>query len=725
MNRYSRIFFSNYFNLHMKTLMLVFLIITLTNQSITAQIQIKTDSLKSELAKSTEDSIKYKLYGQIIEKYLVFNPDSAINYASEYYTLAESNKDIKNQIQGFIHKGRALYTKGENNEALDTFRKALELINNSGEKRTLPEVYAFLADIYAEIGDYVRAVEYYQKALTIFEKNDNTKGIARCNNNLGIVYYFQKDYKKALEFYKKALELGKKVEKQQGIISSLVNIGIIHFNLEEYDKALEYYDNALNKAKEQNKPQMFPNIYNNYGNLYLKTGDYSKAINYLERSLEICEKQGLKIGIVMNYTSLSKTYLKKKDFKKAIHFAKKAYNIAKQINEREIIKETSHVLSEAYKNLGNYRKAYEFHVHFKTESDNLLNQERTKNITALEYEYKYEKEKQKQKLENEKKEAIHREEIKRQKIIRNSFVGGFTLMIFLSFFIYRSYRIKNRLNIELKKKNDQISNQKEEITSQRDELALQKKEITDSINYAQKIQQAVLPSEKLLSSFFSDYFILMKPYGIVSGDFYWVKKIDNYLIIVVADCTGHGVPGAFMSMLGIAYLNEIIRSQEIKKASGILEILREDIKNSLGQGGSSNEARDGMDLALCLINMENLKAQYAGAYNPLYLFRKGKFKEYKATKSPIGVSNKEKPFENNEIQFYPDDTIYMFTDGYTDQIGGEKKKKFMVSNFKNLLMENHLKPMKQQKKILNDTIEKWKGKKDQLDDIMVLGIKIP
>ena len=275
----------------------------------------------------------------------------------------------------------------------------------------------------------------------------------------------------------------------------------------------------------------------------------------------------------------------------------------------------------------------------------------------------------------------------------------------------------------------------EEVRKRTIKIEKQKKEITDSIIYAKRIQSAALPPEELIQQLLPEHFVLFKPRDIVSGDFYWMKQINKYTVITAADCTGHGVPGAFMSMLGMALLNEIVRDKSVTHANQVLNKLRAEIKLALRQTGKEGEAKDGMDIALCVIDKENMILQYAGAYNPLYLFRKISDKleliETKADKMPIGIHMKEKPFTNHEIDIKENDIIYIFSDGFIDQFGGcddEKTKiggvKFKSKRFKKLLEDINDKKMSDQKEILNTTIEKWKGNNDQIDDILVIGIKI-
>jgi serine phosphatase RsbU (regulator of sigma subunit) len=276
----------------------------------------------------------------------------------------------------------------------------------------------------------------------------------------------------------------------------------------------------------------------------------------------------------------------------------------------------------------------------------------------------------------------------------------------------------------------QIEQKNEQITKQRDQIAIKKEEITDSINYAERIQTAVLPDVNLLKQFISHQFIIYKPKDIVSGDFYWFTSTDQYFIIAAADCTGHGVPGAFMSMLGVTLLNEIVVNKNITDASGILNELRLGIKKSLRQEGQFNEQKDGMDIALCVINHDKKSLQYAGANNPLYLIRKDEsskeyqFFEFKADRMPIGIFPKDHiSFKQQDIKLNMRDRIYIFSDGFVSQFGGVKGSKFKSNNLKNLLLSVQDQNMEKQKLIIEQSLEEWKGSYDQVDDILLIGME--
>lgn len=313
----------------------------------------------------------------------------------------------------------------------------------------------------------------------------------------------------------------------------------------------------------------------------------------------------------------------------------------------------------------------------------------------------------------------------------------FAVFVVVKIYTRRLIKQKEQLENIVKQRTAEVVQQKEEIEAQANSLAdanveisKSHKQITDSINYAKKIQSAVLTEYDEISEILPHNFILFKPRDIVSGDFFYIKQVNNITLIVAADCTGHGVPGAFMSMLGVAFLNEIVKNQKINSASKVLEELRKRVKYSLKQTGIQKGASDGMDMAFCAINNNTLELNFAGAYNPCWIFRKNAendevvFFELKANRQPIGIYLREKPFDEQKFQLKKDDVFYIFSDGYDSQFGGEKHEKFRQQNMKNLFFEICQLPMNEQKQILDETLINWQGTNKQTDDILVIGVKI-
>jgi len=321
-------------------------------------------------------------------------------------------------------------------------------------------------------------------------------------------------------------------------------------------------------------------------------------------------------------------------------------------------------------------------------------------------------------------------------IMLEIFTGILLIYLYIKIRERQLRREKRILERKVKERTAEIEKQKQEIIKQRDEIAEQQRSIMDSIHYASRIQAAILPPSEILHDILPQYFILNKPRDIVSGDFYWMTRLrtknitNETLIVVVADCTGHGVPGAFMSMLGVSFLNEIIGISDIYSAAEILNRLRDNVIKSLHQTGKDNEAKDGMDISLCVVDMTTLKLQFAGAYNSLYIVRQvsneASLIEIKADRMPIGIHFKQPTFTNNEFDLQKGDCLYMLSDGYVDQIGGLHGRKFMSKNFKALIQSDDCNKlsMPEQRKLLDTTIEEWRGPHEQIDDILVVGLKV-
>jgi len=331
--------------------------------------------------------------------------------------------------------------------------------------------------------------------------------------------------------------------------------------------------------------------------------------------------------------------------------------------------------------------------------------------------------------EQEGKIKVQLEEIEKQKLILYFVLFALLLVSFLGYYIYRGYKIKKDANIKLEEKNRTISLQKDEIekqrdlaAAQRDQIGYQKRHIEDSIMYAKRIQTALIPSLELFSDKL-EHFVIYKPLAIVSGDFYWVSAQDNPQVIISADCTGHGVPGAFMSMLGVTMLNEIVNGKHILMPDQIIENLRQGIIKSLKQVAEEDSIKDGMDIAVCVVDFDKNILWYAGANSPLYLVRSGELIHYRADKMPVAIHYKMEPFTLHKIDLQKGDAFYIFSDGFADQFGGPKQKKFMSLQLRETLVAMAVKPMLQQGERLNEIFEEWRGDGPQIDDVTLIGIR--
>jgi serine phosphatase RsbU (regulator of sigma subunit) len=319
--------------------------------------------------------------------------------------------------------------------------------------------------------------------------------------------------------------------------------------------------------------------------------------------------------------------------------------------------------------------------------------------------------------------------LEKQKLILYFVIFALLLVSFLGYYIYRGYKIKKEANIRLEEKNRTISMQKDEIeqqrdlaAAQRDQIAYQKKHITDSIMYAKRIQTALIPSLELFSDKL-EHFVIYKPLAIVSGDFYWVSSQGNKQVIIAADCTGHGVPGAFMSMLGVTLLNEIVNGKHIIMPDQIIENIRQGVIKSLKQVEDQESVKDGMDISVCVVDFSENVLWWAGANNPLYLVRGNELTHYRPDKMPASIHYRMQPFTLHKIDLRKGDAFYIFSDGFADQFGGPNQKKYMSSQLKETLVAMSDAPMLKQAERLNEIFEEWRGDSPQVDDVTLIGVR--
>ena len=291
--------------------------------------------------------------------------------------------------------------------------------------------------------------------------------------------------------------------------------------------------------------------------------------------------------------------------------------------------------------------------------------------------------------------------------------------------LVESYRAIEHQKIEIEKRNHKIKQQHEDVLVQKDIISRKNEEIVADLRYSKRIQDAMLPTNEFIRNIFPQHLVVNIPKNIVSGDFYWIEKDNNIITIAVSDCTGHGVSGALMHMMGIIFLNEVVKKKKFSDPGSVLEELRKKVINSLHQTGKYGETHDGMDISLCMIDLDSLKLKFSGANNPIYIVNNKRFKEIKGDRMPVGINvNFDKPFTSHEFELEPTDSIYMFTDGYADQFGGPSGKKFRYKYFKELINSISGSSMAKQKEIIEQTFHKWRGNYEQVDDVLVMGIKI-
>jgi len=588
-----------------------------------------------------------------------------------YQEIAITNFKLRNNVDGLfkvlLKKAKFLKKINKPEKAFDVYKELIDLAEKSESTLMLAEVYENMGLLFSSIKDIEKSISYFGKSLQLYSKIKDWKGIAKCYLNLGNSNSSKGYTDLAIECFEKGLEIDAKYNNNEKKAEFLSGIGTIYFNLLNNEKALYFYKEAL-KVQEVVKPNDVVFLKNNIGVVLMELERYNEAKSYL----------------IEAYFSSSNPRNK----------ADYAFNLA-----------------QMYEQLGDYKSAIDFMDTYVRLNDSLNNAIYTKNLSETEAKYQNEK--------REEQNILLSERLKNKSLQIYFALAAILLLLGLAFFIFRGLRQKNKANIALSDKN-KIIEEKSLLVEE------QHKDITDSIKYAQRIQQAILPPDKLWNNILPQSFVFYQPKDILSGDFYWIEETTEHIFIAAADCTGHGVPGALMSIVNYNLLNRAVLEHGLTNAGAILDSVNKYLTLSLHQTYQESAVRDGMDVSLCVINKKTKKMDFAGAFNSIYLIRNNAIQEFIPDKQPVGafIEDNIKPFTSQSFQLLENDVVYMFTDGYADQFGGPKGKKYKYKQLQHLLLSSYTKPFDEQNQIFKSAINDWKGSLEQVDDILLLGYKI-
>lgn len=560
-------------------------------------------------------------------------------------------------------------------------------------------------------GNRVSALKYYQESLALHRMNGCKKGMSSCLNNIGSMLYDQEEYELALNYYNESIKIKTELGYEEGLAWTYMNVGSLEEKLTRNESALNYYAKAYKIHSKLDNVYGIGAAAHNIGNILMKTsGNIDLAINKYRESLRCYTNVGDSTGISWELGIIGYELFKSGQKDSAIYYVDRSLRMAKNNNYQEGIVAAAGHLVEIYKTLEKYELAFKYQLVMKVVEDSILSNKVENEILKTEMQFVHNQEKLEIEKEQEKKEIIAMAKHELQKAIIIAILVG--LFVITVFFILLFQRFKKEKYQKLK------------IEKQRDEIKVKNTEIIDSITYAERIQKAIMKIEE--DEKLPQHFILFKPKDIVSGDFYWVKEVNGMLYLAVADCTGHGVPGALMSMLGISLLNDILNDNHGISPGDLLTQLRGRIISELNQSEDEQASKDGMDISLIKLHLKNGQAEWAGANNPLWIVRKNddNIEEMKPNKEPISYYAEMNEFANNSVQLNKGDSFYLFSDGYPDQFGGVKGKKLKYKAFKNLIVMNTNEEMETQKILLSTFFENWKGDFDQIDDICVFGVKV-
>lgn len=698
--------------------------------------RLETDSLQKQLLTQSDDTNKVKTLIKLHMNYRIPHADSSLLYIKEAIKLSEELHYNSGIINARLKNGVVLYKLDRWKEALEEFEKIIPVaIEEKDYKRAL-SLYNNISVINSNMAVYNKALQANFAMLEMNEKYiHDTKYECNGHINLGIVYIKQKKYQDALNAFKIALPIAidsAHWKLKRGTIYD--RMGTCYFEEGLLDSAKYMFNKSIKERIKDGQETGQASTLINLAKVYLVEENYRFVKKNLDKAYELFRNQEAVVQMAKTKLIYGELYYAQKQYQKSITDAQEALMALRNQDAKGSLKEAYYLLARANSGIGNHKKAYQYQKKYDAVKDSIYNSDIAQQFAAMQTEFDLQNKEKAIALLNKDNELQAAQARTRMYVF--SAVGILLLVIIL--IITNQYRVKKKSNelLQLQKeeileRNAEINQKNEEIMAQRDQLELLNEDMTASIRYAKRLQDAILPPDKFIKNTLANAFVLYKPKDIVSGDFYWVHKIQDYVMFAVVDCTGHGVPGAFMSIVGNDAINLAVADMDTPKASKILNYLNLEVTKRLHQGSEGDQVKDGMDLALCTINKETLELQFAGAYNPCYIIRNKELIEIKGDPFSIGmfVGEEVRPFTNQKFQLEKNDMVYVFSDGYADQFGGPRGKKFKYKPFKEMLIDISDQPAEEQKQILDTKIEEWRNFEGrpiepQIDDICIMGIRV-
>jgi serine phosphatase RsbU (regulator of sigma subunit) len=597
-------------------------------------------------------------------------------------------------------------------KALGYMDQALVIATHLNSPKRIAKAHNRIADVYLQELNPQLASNHCFIALDLFEKLNDSAAVADCLYNIGKIYSLNKKDEEALRYFNKSLAIETELNKKEQMCWNYNEIGIIARRQKRFKDAVLCYRNTLKMQEELGDTRNTAAIYGNLSIVYYEMNNLNMSIEAMMKAIKFAEAVDNKLQLAQIYTNLGGLYIETKKYDKANTALQKALTYATEIDYKNIKQMVYANIANLNEHQADFAKAYEYTLLASALNDSINKESNVRNANELIA--KFESDQKELKIENlEKGKALSEENLRHERNFK-IYLSLFGLLIVASIaLLIRSFKQTKKNNLALSIAYKQIEEKN--------------KEIKDSINYSKHIQEASLPSKELKYELFHDIFILFQPKDIVSGDFYWDTEKNGKRIIACCDCTGHGVPGALMSMIGSNILNQLVNENGITAADEILNELHKEIRKALKQDEQTNGSKDGMDIALIVFNSAT-EIEYAGAQRPLWIVGNSELSltEIKADKFPIGgyQSEAERKFTKHVFNLFTGDCVYIASDGYADQFGGVAGKKFMTKRMKELLINNCKKPMSEQEVLLMNSIKKWMGNYEQVDDMLVIGIRV-
>ncbi|MBE0675923.1 MAG: tetratricopeptide repeat protein [Bacteroidales bacterium] len=642
------------------------------------------------------------------------------------YDLSEKNNrqaleifEKSNDWQGvaivYNNLGILAHNQSKYDEALSLYRRSLEINRRTGRLSGVATSLFCIGTVHENLSGNDSALIYYLEGQQVSESINDARLIAYAKTSMANIYFRMGDYLRSMDYNLAALKLFNERGNDYGVLKVYFSLGQTAVLIDSLDKAVWFYNKALETGTSLGSINDIAMVYHSLGQLYETMNKADSALVNYVKARELYLQTGNRENSAHILIAQARLLNGRKEHEEAVSYLDEALLIAKETEAPSLLTEVYNEMASTWAAMGNFENSYRYVRLYSNLKDSVLTVEKQKQILELQTQYETEK--------KEKENELLRKDQKILQTTRNSLIIGAAMLLTIVAIILRNLSVKKRDNRQLREQRDEIGRQKEIVESQ-------KTAIEDSIRYAKRIQSAMLPPDDQIAEILPEAFILYLPRDIVSGDYYWMKEISpSKILVCAADCTGHGVPGALMSMLGMSLLADVINSNlgPIRKGeytpASILNELRNRIKNSLRQTGKEGESRDGMDMVLAIIDRDSGALTCSGANNPLYYVNEGTLTEVKAVRNPIGIHPNEMSFSDYEATIPGGSMVYLFSDGYYDQIG-HGGKKFLSKNFKKLLEEiSYMPPAEIKERLYSEHIT-WKDGEEQVDDILVIGVRI-
>ncbi len=701
----------------------------------------KIDSLLTTLQFTSDTITKIELYAKVADYYLT--KERNINEAEVYLINAKELSDKQSSIDkrivtrnelGTFYRNLSRYT-----EALVLHNEAYKLAIESDNKTLQSKSLNNIGVVYRRIDDRAKAAEYHLQALKIAEEIKDQYSISISYNSLGNIYSLNGTYDQALEYFFKALDLSEKQKNKLGQAINYNNIGEVYEFSGDYEKAKEFYTKSLNLNKEINNEKGIAIGLNAIGKTLLLSGFPKTAHKYFSEASVIDKKLGDKKFITDSYVNLAKALVELNRYNEAIQCLEQGIKTAKECKSKSHLQDAYQQLGIIFYNNKNFKQSIEYYKISNIYKDSIFNEKSSKQLAMLQTIFETDKKDKENQILKQKQEIADKEN-KRQKYFIYTLTFGLFICLALIVVVYLALLSKRRANRLLFIQKEEIEQQNHKIEQQKHNIEVKNRnieeayqiienyigKITDSIRYAEQIQNSILPDIQNLKSVFQDTFTYYRPKDIVSGDFYWYTIRGDKVFVALADCTGHGVPGAFMSIIGIDLLNQIVIQQACDEPDKILAFLNNELREKLKKGKEELILKDSMDIALCIVNTKTRQVEYSGALIPLFILSEGEVSEIKPNYASLGASNRifNKDFKVHRFILKPNTWLYLTSDGYIDQFGGENNKKFMRSRFVDFIVNIADQPGNVQRDEFDNRFNLWMGDSEQLDDVLVWGIKV-